>query len=135
MVDLHMAEAYSVGLYPDSTRKKFDKNPDSLAVYYASVLKHHNLDVIQFKKAVDWYKQHPEMLDSLYNRVLDQASELEAELEKKGGGTDKNKPGKDSADIKSVQDTSYVQKQRDSLRLNRRFFQRDTLKVNNKPVR
>ena len=135
MVDLHLAETYSVGLYPDSLRKKFDKNPDSLAVYYAAILAHHHLDITQFKTAVDWYKQHPEMLDSLYNRVLSLANELQAEQEKKETEAGKNKPGRDSANVRAEQDTSYVKKQRDSLRLNRRLFQGDTPGKNNKPVR
>jgi len=123
MVDIHMAEAYSVGKYPDSLKKKFDKNPDSLGVYYAIVLRHHNIRLDQFKAAISWYKQHPEMLDTLYNKVLDRVNEMQAEQDKKETATNKKNQGTDTA---HANDTSFVKKQRDSLRLNRRTFrQRD----------
>jgi len=135
LLDIHLAESYSVGLYPDSLKKKFDKNPDSLAVYYAAVFRHHHIDVDKFKEVMDWYKRHPEMLDSLYNRVLDKANEMQAEQDKKDASAGKNNTSKDSLGIKPGIDTSYVQKQRDSLRQNRRTFGKDTLRLPGKTLK
>lgn len=127
LLDLHLAESYSVGLYPDSLKKKFDKNPDSLAVYYAAVFRHHNINADEFKEVMDWYKQHPDMLDSLYNRVLDKANELQAEQDKKEAAAGKTNIKNDSLSSKPGLDTTYVKRQRDSLRQNRRTFRKDTL--------
>lgn len=119
LLELQYAEVYATGLYPDSLKKKFDKNLDSLAVFYQSIFKHHQLSEAEFKTAMEWYKAHPVQLDSLYARVLSNVNEQQAILEKEKANKKDTLSAKDS--IKSV-DTSYVKKQRDSLRAKLRSF-------------
>jgi hypothetical protein len=77
MLDIHLAETYSQGL-GDTTGNKFDKNYDSLPVFYASVLKHHNLSFEEFNEALEWYRERPMQMDSLYAGILDQLNTLKA---------------------------------------------------------
>lgn len=77
MLDIHLAETYSQGL-GDTTGNKFDKNYDSLPVFYASVLKHYNLSFEEFNEALEWYRERPMQMDSLYAGVLDQLNTLKA---------------------------------------------------------
>lgn len=76
LLDMHIAEAYSMGL-GDSTNR-FKKNYDSLAVFYKSVLKHYNISFEEFNKAMEWYEERPVLIDSLYGKVLNQLNELKA---------------------------------------------------------
>jgi hypothetical protein len=77
LLDLQLAETYSQGL-GDSTKNRFEKNRDSLTGFYASVLKHHNLDFKEFEEAMTWYKHHPMILDSVYNNMLTLMVEMKA---------------------------------------------------------
>lgn len=71
LVDIQLAETYSLGLGPDSTRSRFSKNYDSLEVFYSSILKHHNLSFAKFNEAMAWYQERPKQEDSLLSLVLD----------------------------------------------------------------
>lgn len=77
LLDMHMAETYSLGL-GDSTKNRFEKNYDSLAVFYNSILKHHHLTFKEFNDALNWYRERPIAIDSLYTKVLNQLNELKA---------------------------------------------------------
>lgn len=77
LADIHLAEAYSQGL-GDSTRNRFDKNYDSLAGFYSSILKHYDLSFEDFNEAIAWYKKRPVMMDSLYAKVLTQLMEIKS---------------------------------------------------------
>lgn len=125
LLELQYAEVYATGLYPDSLKKKFDKNLDSLGVFYASIFKHHQLTEDEFKEAMDWYKAHPVLLDSLYARVLSNVNERQAVLEKQNGAQKDSLKTADTARLQAA-DTSYVKRQRDSLRARRRSFDTTT---------
>lgn len=77
MFDIHLAETYSQGL-GDTTGNKFDKNYDSLAVFYSSIFKHHKITFDEFNKALEWYRERPAQMDSLYAGILDQLNTLKA---------------------------------------------------------
>lgn len=77
MLDIHLAETYSQGL-GDTTGNKFDKNYDSLAVFYASIFKHHKLTFEEFNEALGWYRKRPSQMDSLYAGILEQLNTLKA---------------------------------------------------------
>lgn len=77
LLDLQIAETYSLGL-GDSVKNKFEKNYDSLAIFYSSILKHYNVSYEEFQDAMDWYKARPIIIDSLYNRVITQIAETKA---------------------------------------------------------
>lgn len=68
LADMHLAESYSLGL-GDSARNKFDKNYDSLTVFYHTVLNHYKLSINQFDDALNWYKSKPVFMDSLYQCI------------------------------------------------------------------
>jgi hypothetical protein len=78
LVDIHLAETYSQGL-GDSVTNKFEKNTDSLTGFYTSILKHYDLNFKEFNEALEWYKERPVILDSLYSKVLTQLIELKAQ--------------------------------------------------------
>lgn len=77
LVDMHLAESYSQGL-GDSTANRFQKNYDSLAGFYTSILKHHDLSFEDFNEALEWYKERPMRIDTLYGKVLNQLNEIKA---------------------------------------------------------
>lgn len=76
LLDIHMAEAYSL-MVTDSLHFLREKNKDSLAVFYNDVLKHHGLSKDKFLKVLDWYRRHPEELDSVYAAMLPELNRLE----------------------------------------------------------
>ena len=77
MYDIHLAETYSQGL-GDTTGNKFDKNYDSLAVFYSSIFKHHKITFEEFNEALEWYRKRPAQMDSLYAGILDRLNTLKA---------------------------------------------------------
>jgi len=76
--DLHIAEVYST-MVNDSLHQVRDKNKDSLAVYYKSILEHHKVTPEQLTTSIKWYKMNPEKLDSMYANMITHFSKLESE--------------------------------------------------------
>lgn len=78
LLDIHLAEAYSIGLgdSSESGPKRFEKNYDSLKLYYATILAHHQLSLDEFYTSLNWYRDHPGIMDTLY---LDMLEDLLAE--------------------------------------------------------
>ncbi len=77
LLDIHLAETYSQGL-GDTTANRFQKNYDSLAGFYTSILKHHNMSLESFNEAMAWYRERPSRIDTLYGKVLTGLNELKA---------------------------------------------------------
>jgi hypothetical protein len=79
LMDIHIAEAYSSLIVVDSLQKKnFNKNTDSLAVFYQTIFKQHQVNLTQFEAAIQWYALHPEALDSAYTKMLPVLDSLKA---------------------------------------------------------
>ncbi len=78
LFDVHLAEVYSIVVNQDSLHRGTDRNQDSLAAYYLSVFKHHKITPKQFEQSIDWYKHHPEDLDSIYTKMIPDMSKLDA---------------------------------------------------------
>lgn len=76
MTDIYLAEVYS-SIVNDSTGLSANKNEDSLALYYKSVLNHHNITLEEFSKSLRWYSDHPAELDSVYINLLNELSTME----------------------------------------------------------
>jgi hypothetical protein len=76
MTDIYLAEVYST-LVSDSTGISVNKNKDSLALYYKSVLSHHGITLDEFSNSLRWYSDHPNELDSVYINVLNELSTME----------------------------------------------------------
>ena len=69
LLDINIAESYS-NLVKDSLHKDGTKNIDSLTVYYKEIFAHHKITEAQFTQSLDWYKAHPETMDTLYEKII-----------------------------------------------------------------
>lgn len=69
LADLHMADAYS-GMLRDSSHPVIGKNYDSLAVWTKSILAKYHIGQKEFNQSMDWYRDRPLELDSLYAKVI-----------------------------------------------------------------
>lgn len=76
MLDVQLAEVYSSLMPQDSAAKATTaKNNDSLAIFYKEILAHHQVTAADFITSLDWYRAHPDELDSVFGKsikVLDQ---------------------------------------------------------------
>lgn len=77
LTDMHYADIYST-MVRDSLNMGSGKNKDSLALYYKSILQHHNVSAEDFDKSIKWYKLNPEQLDSIYAAIIPQISKMES---------------------------------------------------------
>ena len=78
MFDIGIAESYSTKS-KDNTNFGGIKNIDSLAVYYTDILAHHKVTPAEFRQSLNWYKKHPDDMDSLYTHLTIKADQLNAE--------------------------------------------------------
>ena len=69
LADLHLADAYS-GIIRDTLTPSLGKNYDSLAVWTRAILAKHHTTEKEFNQSMDWYRDRPEVLDSLYAKVI-----------------------------------------------------------------
>ena len=71
LLDLQLAEVYGSMAGTDSLKHTGLRNNDSLIVYYHDVLAHHNITLQEFTQSLDWYRHHPDQLDTIYVRAMD----------------------------------------------------------------
>src|SRR5690349_18629820 len=69
LADLHVADAYST-MVRDSLHPNGEKNYDSLAVWTSQILARHKVSLQDFNQSMDWYRDHPVELDSVYARSI-----------------------------------------------------------------
>lgn len=69
LADLHIADAYS-GMLRDSLNRNREKNYDSLARWTSRIFARHGITMQEFNKSMDWYRDRPLELDSLYASVI-----------------------------------------------------------------
>jgi len=81
LMDMHLAEAYAQQLPRDSMQVSL-KNEDSLLVFNARILNHYQLSETDFKNSIEWYKAHPELLDSIYQNILTEIAILQSKENK-----------------------------------------------------
>jgi hypothetical protein len=79
LLDMTLAEGYST-MNKDSLHKTSTKNYDSLAVYYKDIFAHHKITEEQFNESLDWYKGHPEEMDSTYAILMTSITRLQTKL-------------------------------------------------------
>ena len=70
VLDLHMADALSTQVR-DTLHPNGEKNLDSLAVWTIRILEKNKISQAAFKKAMDWYRDHPDRLQKLYEVAAD----------------------------------------------------------------
>ncbi|MBS1783153.1 MAG: DUF4296 domain-containing protein [Bacteroidetes bacterium] len=81
MLDIQLAESLSMSLHPDSNHRSSEKNMDSLAVFYHSIFLKHNISDTEFKASLYWYREHPELLDSIYTNMIPTLTQMGAKYE------------------------------------------------------
>lgn len=69
LLDISLAEAYST-MVKDSLHKAGPKHLDSLSVYYKDIFAHHHVTETQFTSSMNYYKNHPDDLDTIYNNII-----------------------------------------------------------------
>lgn len=50
---------------------------------YTSIYESHGVEAEKFKRTYDFYSQHPDLMEGIYEQVLDSLSKLEAEVKQK----------------------------------------------------
>ena len=77
LADIHIAESKILTTgNPDSTAKA------NLASYYKFVFDKYKVDNIRFKKSFDYYSNHVSLMNDVYDKVIDELSKRQAEIEK-----------------------------------------------------
>lgn len=70
IIELHLADAYSTQVR-DTLHPGQDKNYDSLAVWTLRILKRHQVSQQDFSAGMDWFRDHPDRLQKLYEAAAD----------------------------------------------------------------
>ena len=79
LLDISLAEAYSVNI-KDSVHRGNIKNTDSLSLFYKAIFAHHKITPEQLTTSLEWYKAHPEELDSVYSKMVPVATRWQDKL-------------------------------------------------------
>jgi hypothetical protein len=69
LAELHLADVYC-GMLQQPGEPSHGKNLDSLASWTRQILAAHHLSREAFTQSMDWYRDRPAELDSLYAKVL-----------------------------------------------------------------
>lgn len=77
--ELHLSEA-AAGVPGTSFYESFAT--DSSARFNAMVLKKNGISEAQFREALGWYKDRPELLDSVYRLVLNDLTLMQSDINK-----------------------------------------------------
>jgi hypothetical protein len=70
LTDMHLADAYAQFSTSKDSLSHEIKNEDTLKWSYARVFQIHKVSEKEFKDNLNWYKKHPDLLDSVYQKVL-----------------------------------------------------------------
>jgi hypothetical protein len=78
LLDVHLLEAaMNVAVY------NTDKKPGEEATPGFDILKKNNITKQQYTESFDFYSNHPEMLNTIYDMVLNNLSKMQAEVSNK----------------------------------------------------
>lgn len=69
LLEMHLAESYSQQIRIDTLGRSMP-NQDSLLSMNAALLKKYQVSEKEVEQSLQWYSQHPEMLDSMYQQML-----------------------------------------------------------------
>lgn len=67
---MHLADSYAQFATAKDSLSHEIKNQDTLKWSYARVFQIHKVSENEFKDNLNWYKKHPDLLDSVYEKVL-----------------------------------------------------------------
>ena len=79
LLDVNMAEAYSINM-KDSLHKMGSKNIDSLSAFYKRIFDHYKITEAEFNNSLQWYKDNPSELDSIYAKLIPIVTKLQARM-------------------------------------------------------
>lgn len=79
MIDVQLKEGMSG--HTGAVRRKDDK-PQEFDPYM-EIFKNHGVKAEDFKRTYDFYSHHPDLMEGIYEQVLDSLSKLEAEVKQK----------------------------------------------------
>jgi len=82
LTDVSIAESYSM-IAKDTLHRAGIKDMDSLAAYYKIIFDHHHITKDQFDKSLEWYKSHPDLLDTIYLNMGAQVTKMQGAALKK----------------------------------------------------
>jgi Domain of unknown function (DUF4296) len=82
LLKMHLAESYAQAL-PKRENSTVYKDPDSLLKHHAVILDEHRISKEEFEKSLNYYKKHPDLLDSIYQLILADVAILQAKNSKK----------------------------------------------------
>lgn len=75
ITDIHIAEAeINLNAIPDSAFKK--------SIYFEEIFKEHQITKRQYEESLAFYIDHPEILNKIYEQVLNDLSKIQAEMSK-----------------------------------------------------
>lgn len=69
LLDVNEAECYSM-IALDTLHRAGAKDMDSLAAYYKVIFNHYHITKEEFNQSLDWYKNNPDHLDTIYSNMM-----------------------------------------------------------------
>ena len=72
LMDIHLADGYSSVNYGDPNRQK-------IGVLYSAIYKKYGTDSVKVRKSLNYYTQHPDVLQSMYEQINSRLQVLEKE--------------------------------------------------------
>lgn len=79
VMDLHLADAFSTQVRRDTSRPGYEKNYDSLSVWTLRIFAQHKISKDDFNTSMDWYRDHPDELKSLYEAAAERLEAIPAQ--------------------------------------------------------
>lgn len=76
LTDLHLIESRSYRIPKDDSAKRVTK------ASYEFVFKKYNIDTATLSKSMTYYLSHPEIMDAMYEQMIDSLSKRQSELSK-----------------------------------------------------
>ena len=74
LADIHIAEATSnYKLLNDSVKTNIN-------IYYSDIFKKHNITSEQYKTSYDFYLEHPQLFNRMYDEVINELSRRQTEI-------------------------------------------------------
>lgn len=79
MIDVQIAE----GMTSHNRTNRRNKTEEQGFDPYISIFKKHNVEADEFQRTYDFYSHHPDLMEGIYEQVLDSLSKLEAEVKQR----------------------------------------------------
>ncbi|WP_165784687.1 DUF4296 domain-containing protein [Solitalea longa] len=74
LTDMHLIESRSYRIVKDDSAKRVTK------ASYLFVLKKYKVDTAQFRSSMEYYLKHPDVMDKMYEQMIDSLSKRQSKL-------------------------------------------------------